>query len=289
MEGAPPEDPSVLDDPSEAAPQPAPVPAAVAPAHPAAPSRPTSVPAAQPAAPVRTATHTTTQPQARQLLSTSLAGRTPVAVAATPTSAVTAAPAAPPAAPAPQNDLFSLDFHAPSPAHGATNGNATPKKDAKNDIMSLFSTGPAAAAAAPAINPYAQPAGFGQFGGTGGTGGSPWGDGLSGTAPQPQQPQQAAPQSMMGTAGAGMWGVNSGWSAPAQPAQPNIWGNTGPSPGTQQTFFNTSDVWASNGAGASAGSTSGGADLFGSFGAAPAAPQQQKKDDAFGDLWGGFK
>ena len=46
--------------------------------------------------------------------------------------------------------------------------------------------------------------------------------------------------------------------------------------GAQQSLFSTSDVWSTPATTATTASA---------FGGAPA----QKKDDAFGDLWGGFK
>ena len=82
-----------------------------------------------------------------------------------------------------------------------------------------------------------------------------------------------------------MWGASSGWSAPAPAAnQSNLWGASSPAasqPVSQQSLFNTNDIWASSGSGAASGG--GGGDLFGG------SVGQQKKDDAFGDLWGGFK
>lgn len=96
---------------------------------------------------------------------------------------------------------------------------------------------------------------------------------------QPQQPAQ--PTSFMGNAGVGMWGASSGWNAPA-PAQPqsNLWGQPQVQSPPQQPqgagMFNTNDVWAASGAGGAAGGAFGGSST-------------QKKDDAFGDIWGGFK
>ena len=64
-----------------------------------------------------------------------------------------------------------------------------------------------------------------------------------------------------------MWNAPAAQPAPAQPAQ--------------QSLFNTNDIWASSGA-ANANAAGAGGDLFGST--LPA-----KKDDVFGDIWGGFK
>jgi len=95
--------------------------------------------------------------------------------------------------------------------------------------------------------------------------------------------------SMIGNSGVGAWGASSGWGAPAQPVVPamsnaNVWASSGTSAApTTNSLFDTSDVWKSSGSGTGASQ-----DLFGGFSAAPAAPAQ-KKDDAFGDIWGGFK
>ncbi|KAH9891200.1 hypothetical protein C8Q73DRAFT_792634 [Cubamyces lactineus] len=281
-EGPPPEDPSVLE--TDAPPAPA-------------------APPAQPATPVQTApsmTHTTRasvsarpqQAQTHQLLSASVAASRQAAVAAPTLAAPQQQQQQPQAQVQPQQqqpnaalDLFSLDFHAPASAAPQAQ-QEQPKKDVKSEIMSLFST--AAPASAPAgQNAFAgaglfgaQPAAQNQLGGWGGVAAQPqaaWGApavagaGMFGQ----QQPQQAAPQqtSMMGNAGVGMWGANSGWNAPsaAAPAQPNIWGSS--MPAQQQSLFSTSDVWSTPAANT----------------AAPAAASTQKKDDVFGDLWGGFK
>ncbi|KAG8733042.1 hypothetical protein FRC12_019000 [Ceratobasidium sp. 428] len=259
MEGPPPADPSVLGGGSTAAPAPAPAP------QPELVSSPT-LPAPQ----------ATSRPTQHSLLSTSLASRTaqPAAPQASQPQAQVAAPTAPAAA-APQNDLFSLDFHAPTPP-----AQPQPPKNAKSDILSLYSSGGNAGTS-----------GFGAFG---------------------QQPVQAPeiqqPTSMAGSTGTGMWGVQSGWAppAPAQPAANDIWGSFGSAPqqpaaqsnslfGAQDPWGNQApkpaapagdpfggNVWGAPAAGAPANS---GNDLFSQpFSAAPA-----KKDDAFGDLWGGFK
>ncbi|KAH9949468.1 hypothetical protein B0H21DRAFT_688323 [Amylocystis lapponica] len=256
MEGPPPSDPSVLED-------------GAAPAAIVAPP-PSHTPQQSISSAPRSSVNVTRQPQPHHLLSTSVAAARTQQQQATPAPAlpppqVSQGVAQAPAQAAPANDLFSLDFHpasnTPSPAAPA------PKKDVKQDILSLYSA-PAAQAAPPqaAFGQFAQPqTAWGQF---------------------PAQPVQQAQQqtSMMGNAGVGMWGSNSGWSAPvAQPAQQNLWGSPAVQPAVpqQQSLFTTSDVWgASNGATAGAS----GGDLFGS-----PLTGMQKKDDAFGDIWGGFK
>jgi len=130
------------------------------------------------------------------------------------------------------------------------------KKDVKQDILSLFSTPP------PTSTPQ-----FGQMGNQS----AYWGD----AAPPPQQQQQQT-TSMMGMNGTGMWGAASGWAAPVIPAQANVWGSPSiTAPQQQPNLFESTAAW----------------------GATPSAmpdlstptPAVQKKDDVFGDIWGGFK
>ncbi|KAJ7630328.1 hypothetical protein FB45DRAFT_532490 [Roridomyces roridus] len=252
LDGPPPPDPSVLDSGAAVAEEPAP--AAISP--PAA-ATPDPIGWASPSPPLTSNPSITRQPQPRQLISAGLSNN-PLPLAKPPAQQQQAPP---PPQPKLQDDLFSLDFHAPAAP-------LTPpvQKTAKQDILSLFSAPPA----------QAQPA-FGQFVQPQQVQASPWG------APV-QQPQQ--PQSMVGTNGTGMWGASSGWSAP-QPAQQqsNLWGN--PPAAVQQTPFgagDTSNVWG----GMSSASAGAGADLF-STPFAQTQPAVPKKDDAFGDLWGGFK
>lgn len=270
LDGPPPSDPSVLESESTSAPlvqEPVQQP-------PAAPSssRPThvtnnSLSSRRPASPIVQSPVTSRQPQPHQLLSAGHSNQFPRPSVA----ARSAAPQAPqPEQKAPDNDLFTLDFHAP-PLTSSGNGmepSAQPK-DVKQDILSLFSAPPAAAPA-----PVSVPSAFGQFN----------------TAPQQpswssSQPH-AQPTSMMGSSGTGVWGASSGWnSAVAPPAQGNLWGNPTPlqQPTQQQpNMFGTADVWGSTVKGAPG---SGNGDLFNT----PFAGTPQKKDDVFGDLWGGFK
>ena len=172
-------------------------------------------------------------------------------------------PAATPNSPAVQppvqqtsvNDLFTLDFHAP-----ATSVNPPAqeqKKDVKQDILSLFSTPPSS-------TPQ-----FGQMGNQA----AYWG----GAAPPPQQQQQQT-TSMMGMNGTGMWGATSGWAAPVIPAQANVWSSpsiTAPSQ-QQPNLFESTAAWGTT-------PTSAMPDL------STPTPAVQKKEDIFGDIWGGFK
>ncbi|KAI0809121.1 hypothetical protein BC629DRAFT_1713266 [Irpex lacteus] len=223
-----------------------------------------------------------------QLLSATLAGRSAHPAAPTPPPAQTQQ-TQPQAAPAPAqtatNDLFSLDFHNPTPPSSSAAQQNQPKKDVKQDILSLFS--------APPSQPSQPPTQAAQFGGATNV----WGSAVPAQPTQPAQTQATQPgvTSMMGNAGVGMWGASSGWNAPpaANQNQSNLWGAPAVS---QQSLFNTNDIWAggaggvggAGGGGGGVGGTGGGAggvgggDLFGGSGL-------QKKDDAFGDLWGGFK
>ncbi|KZP30322.1 ArfGap-domain-containing protein [Athelia psychrophila] len=258
LDGPLPDDPSVLDDTASSDSAPAPAPA---------PTQATT------SATINRATASATppvnrQPQPHQLLSTAIADQRRQVPALTPPtgSPAPAVPAAPAPAPkAPDNDLFSLDFHAPPPSTSPSQQLAQ-SKNVKQDILSLFST-PAAAPAAAAINNSGNNNNnaFGSF-----QSADPWGT--------PAQPQQ--PTSMMGATG---WGASAGWSAPAPaaPAQANLWGT--PAAPQPDMFGANNDIW-----GANPGAAAGGANIWGAGGATQQQPQQ-KKDDAFGDIWGGFK
>ncbi|KAK7064859.1 Arf-GAP domain-containing protein [Favolaschia claudopus] len=259
LDGPPPPDPSVLDSEAGASTE------ANAEAAPAPPTAPDPIGWGTPSPPHASNSTVSKQPQPRQLLSAGHAPNTRTTaplVKPPPGQHAASAPAPAPAPPAPQEDLFSLDFHAPA----APASPPPAPKNAKQDILSLFST-PAAAAPQMAAPP------FGQFQQQP----SPWGQ---------QQPAQMQTQSMMGSNGIGMWGASSGWSAPQQAPQQqsNLWG----APAQQQSPFgsvpDTNNVWGGM-VSAGGGSGNGNGDLF----STPAAPPPQKKDDAFGDLWGGFK
>jgi stromal membrane-associated protein len=157
--------------------------------------------------------------------------------------------------------------------------------------LSLFSSAPVASNAPPQQ----------QFGGQFGGGPSPWNQASQAVASQPQ-----VPQSMMGNAGVGMWGASSGWAPPANvapPAQTNVWGapasaqnNVWGASSSQPQQLQQPNVLASGndiwGGSANTGAAGASNDLFGSFSSAPGSATQsttQKKDDAFGDIWGGFK
>ncbi|KAI0761159.1 hypothetical protein BD413DRAFT_607240 [Trametes elegans] len=280
-EGPPPQDPSVLE--GDAPPEQIPAPA-------------------QPAPPVQSVpstTHTSCASvsarsqhgQTHQLLSASVAASRQAA--ATPTAAPPQ-PAQPQAQQQQQQqqsaalDLFSLDFHAPA-SPPPQQQQEQPKKDVKSEIMSLFS----AASPTVAAQPQAQQGAFAGLGGFGGQPQAAWGAGAYGQAPQ-SAGAAPAQTSMVGSAGAGvgMWGASSGWNAPpaSAPAQPNIWASAGPVsagvPAQQQSLFSTSDVWSTPAAGPASAGVGGG--LFGAS-SAGTTTTVQKNDDAFGDLWGGFK
>ena len=129
----------------------------------------------------------------------------------------------------------------------------------KQDILSLFSTPP------PTTTPQ-----LSQMGNQS----AYWG----GTAPPSQQQQQQQTTSMMGMNGTGMWGATSGWAAPVIPAQANVWSSpsTTAPPQQQPNLFESTAAWGTT-------PTSAMPDL------STPTPAVQKKDDIFGDIWGGFK
>ncbi len=168
-----------------------------------------------------------------------------------------------------ENDLFNLDFHAPPPS--TTMPQEQPKKDVKQDILSLFST-----TTPPALPAFGQPA----------AALAPTTSPLE-AMPQTQTQQQhvSPPTSMVGGTGVGAWGVNSGWNnnPSVSPAQPSLWGSAT----LQQQpnlFASSNDVWgnASTGAGPTT-------DLFGSANMTGNSVTAPKKDDVFGDIWGSLK
>ena len=253
LDGPPPSDPAALEGSSivtgaDSNPSPSPVPG------------PTSVrtdpPHRQPSAPAVTPSVTTRHSQPRQLLSAQYA-RGQVTPQPTSTQAPTAASPNPPSAsapsaPAPENDLFSLDFHAP-PVDPTPTAPA-PKKDTKQDILSLFS--------APAAH-------------------SPWAQ-----APATQQQSQTLPpfsNTNPTPSSATTWNVGHNWNNPVPPVQQNVWGSTAPAQ-PPSLLGSGSDVWGgtvNNSASASVG-------LFGSS-TVTGNTHADKKEDVFGDIWGSFK
>ena len=271
MEGPPPSDPSILEAPEESGSNGDAAPAAAAPLFDTSPARATHAPSASLSAP-RPASPSVHSPttfrqntapshsQSRQLLSAAVAGR--IQVPSAP-SQPQPQPQQPQQQQKPEDDLFSLDFHALSVSKPSAP--QPPTKDIKQDILSLFSAAPAPAAPAQSIQPSNA---FGQFA-------SSWD--AHGRAPSQAQQQ---PVSMMGTAGTGQWGVSSGWTGALPNTTPsaNIWGAPASNNnGTSTSAFgawNTTDIW-----GGSAQEN----------GAQTATAPASKKDDVFGDLWGDFK
>lgn len=300
-DGPPPSDPSVLEGPAQPASNgdaspaaaaqlldTAPTPTSTRNSH--APTASLSVP--RPASPSIHSPSTFRQntvhshSQSRQLLSAAVAGRVqaPSAPSQPPLSS-SSSPSQPlpqqQQQPRPQDDLFSLDFHAP-PSSKPTASPQLPTKDVKQDILSLFSAAPAPAASAQSVQPSNA---FGQFT----TVQTSW-DAFGTPASHGHTPSQSTshqPMSMMGTTGTGQWGVSSGWNGTLPNTTPsaNIWGapaaataSTSNFGGTQANAMNTTDIW-----GGSAARTNGSNGLF------AAQPAVSKKDDIFGDLWGDFK
>lgn len=247
MDGPPPHDPAVLDSGNTAQTTPAP-----------SKEQYTTVPSKRSshgsgnANPSRGSRFTTQQPQPHRLLSSNFAEPNPVQASTPPTAVQAVQP------PAPQDDLFSLDFHTPP---SVTPANAAPQqsvKDVKQDILSLFSTTPTNSNSNSNSNP------MNQFG-------------LGAWNTQSQTQHSAQPTSMIGNSGVGAWGASSGWApTTVVPAQANVWSTQAGSGLLSQpaNLLNTNDVWGGN-------SVPAGGSTFSSH--------TQKKDDVFGDLWGSFK
>jgi stromal membrane-associated protein len=249
MDGPPPSDPGILEGgPSTADTASEPSPASI-PGPRSLRTNQQNPPARQPSAPTVTPAVTTRHSQPHQLLSVQYA-RGQVTSQPVPTQITPATAPAPTPAPALENDLFSLDFHAP-PANPTPATTDAPKKDTKQDILSLFS-----APAAP----------------------SPW---TQAPVAQPH-PQPLPPFSNVTDASSGTdWNVGHNWSNPAPPMQPNVWGATT----TQQPSLlgSGSDIWGGS-TDSSAGTNVGLSGL-----SKPTSNTQPNKEDVFGDIWGSFK
>lgn len=257
LDGPPPTDPSILDNGS-AAPSSGQQPLT----QPAVPSPGASKTSHVSSSSVSSrASVTTRQPHAHQLLSANYTNdrrQTTTTQAIVPPSV---APALPHKPAEPENDIFSLDFHTPpitssgTPVTGSTT-EQIPKKDVKQNILSLYSSA------------TTTPSTSGQFGDAQT---SAW-----------RSQAQSQPTSMLGNTGLGVWGASSVWTgAPnAAPAPGSLWSNPGAATQQQPNLFNTNDVWGSSVPVAAP-----------NFFSAPggSAIASQKKDDVFGDLWGGFK
>jgi stromal membrane-associated protein len=183
-----------------------------------------SPPVRQPSAPTVTPALSTRHTQPHQLLSAQYA-RGQVTSQSMPTQVTsTPAPATAPV-PASENDLFSLDFHAP-PA------NATPTTTApahtKQDILSLFG-----AQAAP----------------------SPWSQAQAQATQLQSQPLPPFSNATSASSSTTNWNVGHSWTNPVPPAQLNVWGAT--TPVQQPSLLDSgSDIWG--------GSTGANAGPFGS-------------------------
>lgn len=213
-----------------------------------------SPPARQPSAPIVTPAVSTRHTQPHRLLSAQYA-RGQVISQSTPVQ-VTSTPASAPAPVPSENDLFSLDFHAP-PVNATPTTTPSSRKDTKQDILSLFG---AQVVPSPWSHSQAQAQ-------------------ATQLQSQPLPPFSNATSTSSSTAN---WNVGHNWSNPVPPAQVNVWGATAP---TQQPSLlgSGSDIWGGstgNLAGANAGA-------FGS----PASTRttQANKEEVFGDIWGSFK
>ncbi|KAF8584944.1 ArfGap-domain-containing protein [Ramaria rubella] len=250
LEGPPPKDPSVLENAREHSSKTAPPPLP--------PQSPSHTQAAAPQ-PAQRQSHTLLSAQTRSKPSAAVQART---VIPPPGLATTASPVPP--ATSLKDDLFSLDFHGPTvPEVPASSGPSVGgPRDVKNDILSLFASAP--------------PSGNSVLGGST----------AFGTAQAQAYGGPLQSTGMVGNSGTGMWGPQSGWNgtqaAQLQPAQSNLWNQQ-----AQQSFGGVAQVPSQNVWGAGASQVGG--DLFNSPFSTASPTQAAKKEDAFGDLWGGFK
>jgi stromal membrane-associated protein len=241
LDGPPPEDPSILEDEPPISTPPRTLQDPLGSMH---HSSETSV-----KKPPTTSTHAT-QPQ-RNLLSMSISNQDQpnsyiLQQGSTPSRVATQTHQ--PRVSATNNDLFDLDFRAPSTIPATSSPTAT--RDVKTDILSLFSTTPKF----PVSNTTQTP--------------------VRETSGNFQVQQAASSMSMTGSTGIGHWGVHSGWTPQATLLnQSNLWASQ-PAPQPQATAHNPnpSNVWAST-------------DRVTSV--LPNEPSK-KQDDVFGDLWGGY-
>lgn len=207
-----------------------------------------NLPTRQPSVPTVTPALSTRHTQPHQLLSAQYA-RGQVASQSVPTPVTSTPTPAPASVPAPENDLFSLDFHAPP--IDATPSPPAPKKDTKQDILSLFG-----AQAAP----------------------SPWSQ-TQGQATEPHtQPLPPFSNATSASSSTANWNVGHNWNNPVPPVQQNVWGATTAVPTQQPSMIAFgSEIW-----GGSTGTSVGGSST-------PERSTQTNKEDVFGDIWGGFK
>jgi stromal membrane-associated protein len=212
-------------------------------------------PARQPSAPIVTPAVSTRHTQPHQLLSAQFA-RGQAIPQSTAQVTSTPAPALAPVHPPSENDLFSLDFHAPPVDATPTTVAPASRKDAKQDILSLFGAQAAS---------------------------SPWSHSQAQVTQIQSQPLPPFSNATPGSSSTTNWNVGHNWSNPVPPAQVNVWGAT--TPAQQPSLLGSgSDIW-----GESAGSLAG--PNAGAFGSSASATRntQTNKEDVFGDIWGSFK
>lgn len=253
LDGPPPSDPGVLEGGQSAgeattasppAPNPGPAPVRAS----------QQIPSVrQPSAPAVTPALSTRHTQPHKLLSAQYA-RGQVTSQSMPTQ-VTSAPVPTPApVPASENDLFSLDFHAP-PVNATPVTAPAPKKDTKEDILSLFSA---------QVTP------------------SPWSQAQTQVTQLQSQPFPPFSNAASGSSSTTNWNVGHTWNNPVPPVQLNVWGATSPAQQPPQ-LSSESEIWGGS-TGSLAGASSG---PFGSL--TSAKNTQTNKEDVFGDIWGSAK
>ena len=88
----------------------------------------------------------------------------------------------------------------------------------------------------------------------------------------------AQPTTFGQSSGASLWSSQSGWNqqAPAPATQPNIWGSPAQPSAGSNSLFDAQGIWGNTSSVAGNSLTASGTGT-------------QKKDDAFGDIWGSLK
>lgn len=211
-----------------------------------------SPPVRQPSAPTVTPALSTRHAQPHQLLSAQYA-RSQATSQSTSTQVTSTPVPAPAPVPASENDLFSLDFHAP-PANVAPTTVAP--AHTKQDILSLFG-----AQAAP----------------------SPWSRSQTQATQLQSQPLPPFSNATSGSSSSTNWNVGHSWTNPVPPVQMNVWGATTPAQQQPSLLDSGSDIWG----GSTGGLAGASANPFGSTLARNNT--QTNKEDVFGDIWGSFK
>ncbi len=253
MDGPPPSDPRVLEG-GESTEETATVLSPAIPGPTPVRTNQQNPPVRQPFAPSVTPAVSARHSQPHQLLSAQYA-RGQATSRSTPIQVTSNSIPVPVSMPSSENDLFSLDFHAPPVIATPTTAEPAHQKDTRQNILSLFG-----AQAAP----------------------SPWSQTQTQATQLQSQPLPPFSNTTSGSSSTTNWNVGHNWSNPVPPVQVNMWGATTP---VQQPSLlgSESDIW-----GGSTGSLAGA--NAGAVGSSTSARNMQtNKEDVFGDIWGSFK